>query len=280
MSRVSGLLVGDGAAPEFQGVRTWLAGQFPLAEIREIGAALAWLAGARQPPTWIVLAQPRPGQVRAEEVQRLRRAAPLARLVALLGTWCEGETRSGCPWPGVYRLYWHEWVPRMAAELERAARGLRPLLGVPATASDADFLFSLSTTRRPRPSASGVVLVGSPTREQAEPLVDACRAGGWLVLWLPPAAELAIAGPSVLVHDATGDARIAAAEIEQLSSRWRPAAVISLCSFPRVNDHRRLVAAGAAAVLSKPLLVDDLLATVERSMPRQSGAGAARQGAA
>src|SRR5262245_57985677 len=44
----------------------------------------------RSDPTAIVLAQSRPGQFSAGEVERLHRASPLSRLVALCGVWCEG----------------------------------------------------------------------------------------------------------------------------------------------------------------------------------------------
>src|SRR5262245_46214259 len=60
-------------------------------------------------PDLILLVASRPGRFSAAEVEALHRRAPLARLVALLGTWCEGEVRSGHPWPGVNRIYAHQW---------------------------------------------------------------------------------------------------------------------------------------------------------------------------
>jgi CheY-like chemotaxis protein len=38
-----------------------------------------------------------------------------------------------------------------------------------------------------------------------------------------------------------------------------PAPIVALLNFPRVEDRDRALAAGAAAVLSKPVLVEDLL---------------------
>jgi len=47
-------------------------------------------------------------------------------------------------------------------------------------------------------------------------------------------------------------------ELRHLAAALRPAPVIALLDFPRIEDHHRALCAGAAAVLSKPLSVDDL----------------------
>jgi len=39
--------------------------------------------------------------------------------------------------------------------------------------------------------------------------------------------------------------------------------VIALLSFPRIEDHDRALSAGASIVLSKPLLMADLLGEIE-----------------
>ena len=60
-----------------------------------------------------------PGQFSCEAIDRIRTRAPLARLVGLLGSWCEGEVRSGQPWPGTIRIYAHQWPGRAEQELKR-----------------------------------------------------------------------------------------------------------------------------------------------------------------
>ena len=50
-------------------------------------------------PDVIVVAQAFPGQFSHQAIDRLRRLAPLARMVGLMGSWCEGEMRTGSPWP-------------------------------------------------------------------------------------------------------------------------------------------------------------------------------------
>ena len=53
------------------------------------------------------------------------------------------------------------------------------------------------------------------------------------------------------------------AELRRLAAALRPAPVLALMSFPRIEDQCRAVAAGAAAVLSKPLVVDDLFGELD-----------------
>src|SRR4051794_34740499 len=60
-------------------------------------------------PELIVIAQSRPDAICGDQLKHLQRSAPLAGVAALLGSWCEGETRTGRPLPGIHRLYWYEF---------------------------------------------------------------------------------------------------------------------------------------------------------------------------
>src|SRR2546423_11958268 len=60
-------------------------------------------------PELIVIAQSRPDMVSHAQFQRWQRDAPLAGVVSILGSWCEGETRTGKPWKGAHRVYWYDF---------------------------------------------------------------------------------------------------------------------------------------------------------------------------
>src|SRR5689334_21081356 len=90
-------LIGAEAHPDFRDA---------VATLRESAQFVAAEAGQVE---LVVVAQSRPGAVPFGEVERVMRAAPLAGVVALLGSWCEGEARTGRPWRGVQRLYWYEF---------------------------------------------------------------------------------------------------------------------------------------------------------------------------
>ena len=82
-----------------------------------IEMAEAALCEGKVMPDLIVIAQTFPGQFSHQAVERLRRLAPLARVVGLMGSWCDGEMRTGSPWPAVVRTYWRQWTARCHRQL-------------------------------------------------------------------------------------------------------------------------------------------------------------------
>lgn len=77
-------------------------------------------------PNLLIFAQARPGQLSEQHVERLRRNFPLAGVVSLLGSWCEGQTRTGRPLPGAVQLYWHEFPPWWLRQTTLLALGRCP----------------------------------------------------------------------------------------------------------------------------------------------------------
>ncbi|MGH9818364.1 MAG: hypothetical protein ACRD6I_20055, partial [Candidatus Acidiferrales bacterium] len=78
------------------------------------------------PPELIVVTQSRPDMISDRTIQSIRRSAPLSGIIALLGSWCEGETRTGRPWPGIERLYWYEFPAWWRRQLAVRAAGRCP----------------------------------------------------------------------------------------------------------------------------------------------------------
>ena len=102
-----------------------------------------------------MLAQARPGRFSEHDVARLKQCAPLARVLGLLGSWCEGETRTGTAWPAAGRCYWYQWPARFESELDRIGRGLCPAWGLPETASPEERVLWTSTPSDATPCGQG-----------------------------------------------------------------------------------------------------------------------------
>ena len=102
------LVLGDMRRAEFRAAQRALDATGRVNAVSGAAAAEAALQRLEVRPELIVIAQSYPGEFTAAQVDRLRRHAPLARVVALLGSWCEGELRTGRPWPGAIRLYRHQ----------------------------------------------------------------------------------------------------------------------------------------------------------------------------
>lgn len=262
MPDLSILIVGDVNRTEFRDARAALEGLGRVVESAEIEEAEQALAGGEVAADVIVVAQAYPGQFSAEAIDRLRRLAPLARIVGLLGSWCEGEVRTGRPWPGAIRVYWHQWLPRVLRELSRLRDGQTSTWALPATAGEEERLLVLAD--EPWPRHEGLIAIHLSSFDMQDWLAAACRRAGYQTVWLRPDRSEIPEGIQAAIFDGD-DAR--GQELEQLramAASLAPAPVIALLNFPRIEDRDRVLGAGAKSVLSKPLLVEDLLCEIER----------------
>ncbi|MDY0165102.1 MAG: response regulator [Thermoguttaceae bacterium] len=210
----------------------------------------------------IVAAQSFPGEITGQAVDRLRRLAPVARVVGLLGSWCEGEMRSGEPWPAAVRAYWHQWPDRCAAELERIQSNRPAAWSLPATATEEERLLLESSD--PLPTGAGLIAVRSRSFEMADWLCEACRRQGYATVWLDRRRIPRIEGAAAALLDMADAGPDDLAELEALAAQLRPAPVLALMHFPRTQDVRNAARNGAAGVLSKPVQLEDLFSRLAR----------------
>jgi len=214
-------------------------------------------------PELIVAAQARPGTICRHEIERLRRQAPLAGAVALLGSWCEGETRTGRPWPGVERQYWYEFPAWWRRQMALRATGRCPDWARPP-----DFGFRIADfgLRTELCRKSGLIILRIARRETADALADVFHRAGYATAWQPPGTSAvrvrgAVAG--IWEGGQLDDSESAdlAAFCRQIAGDRAP--VVALLDFPRRDRVARALEIGAASVLGKPWLNTDLLATLQ-----------------
>jgi len=275
------LFVGNARRREFREARACLDATARVRQADDVAAALAVLQAGFVPEA-IVIAQAFPEEFSIEEVDRLRGAAPLARLLGLLGSWCEGEVRTGHPWPGVLRLYWHQFPAQCSREFARLRTGKCSTWGLPITAGDEERLLRAHETIPPaKPAESGLtterglIVVWSRRFEMQDWLSSACRLRGYSTVWLAPGRATKVSGAKGAIFDGCRCDEIETAELRELAGllgpvsrvpgvSGKPVPIIGLLDFPRIEDHARAMSAGAAAVLSKPLAIDDLFWQLDR----------------
>jgi hypothetical protein len=207
-------------------------------------------------PHGIVLAQAWPNQFSAPAVDRLRNLAPLARLIAIQGSWCEGEPRSGHPLPGVIRIYWHQAAIRIRLEFPLGIQSQGSAWRLPATATDEERL--LASIAAPLPKGNGLVAIWTRRPEMEELLADACRRVGYSTAWLHPRQPTRVQGAVAAIYDGARLDPAGLAELSQLAADVSPAPVLALLDAPRTQDVHLARTLGAF-VLAKPFRVDELL---------------------
>ncbi len=251
-------------------LRVHLVGEADHPDFREAVSLLrdesAW-ADIKDSPELIVLAESRPDVISVGEVDRLRRVAPLAGIVGLLGAWCEGEMRTGRPWPGVQRLYSYEFVPWWRKQMHlRVARlcpdwarmgnlGLRIAnCGVPN-----------SEPGRPRPR-TGLVVLRTDRRDNADALTDVLCHAGYATAWQRHARSHApIRGAIAGIWDGGQLSDAEAIDLATFCTQMTRdgARVVALLDFPRRDRIDRAYQAGATTVLGKPWFNEDVLTIVD-----------------
>ncbi len=314
MHEIQILVIGDIHRTEFRESASCLKRSGVVEIAADVETARAALTQGRIAPEVIVVAQSFPGQFSHEAIDRLRRAAPLARILGLMGSWCEGEMRSGRPWPATARLYWHQWPARCRRQFRCLAVGKRCSFALPVTATEEERLLADAVSplhlgegrgesakakgggrkveggknvpepRTPNPEPrtpnlrlppssnpqslipspfGGLAVVRCRSFETWDWLGAACRRHGLSAVWQRDGVVARVEGATAAIFDYADLNDDELDDLRRLAAAIHPAPVVALMSFPRIEDHRRALAAGAAAVLSKPLILDDLFAEID-----------------
>ena len=256
------LLIGDTSRPEFHEAVAALEEVAHVTRFADVDAASVALAEDLFTVHGIVLAQAYPGQFSAVAIDRLRSLAPLARLIAILGSWCEGEPRSGHPLPGVIRMYWHQAAVRIRWEFPRCFEAESSVWGLPATATDEERL--LASIDAPLPEGRGLVALWTRRPEMEGLLADACHRGGYATVWLHPRRPARVQGAVAAIYDGAVLDAAGLAELRQFAAEVSPAPVLALLDAPRIQDFRLAQTLGVT-VLAKPFRVDELLRGLSRA---------------
>jgi CheY-like chemotaxis protein len=258
------LAIGDLTAPEFTDAAKSLArcGAVTVPGVAAAGATI----NAGFTPAIIIVAQRWPGEFTASDNTALRRAAPLARFVTLLGPWLEGETRTGRPLAGSLRVYSHKWI-EISPALDTRLPNSCSAWSIPSTSSDDERLLSAHDIE---PAVSSVsttpsLLIAIVAREHDTfgSLADICGDRGWQSVWLRNVETETAVDPDAILLDAATISETELSRIVRLHTAIHPP-IIAILGFPRFEDISRWKAAGAAIAMSKPFQAHVLLHEIER----------------
>ena len=113
------MLLGHFSIPEFQPVADAIGHFAQVDTAHNCKEAAARLQSGRPTVDLVVVAERWPGEHAHGQLDRVQRAAPLVRLLAIGSSWCEGQQRSGNPWPGMLQMGWQSWLPHWQTDFVR-----------------------------------------------------------------------------------------------------------------------------------------------------------------
>ena len=281
------LAVGDWQGREFVAATSGLSVARDWSHASSINEACDLLRNCQQPPELIFLAQPLPGIYCQGDIDRLQQVVPLTRLVVVVGSWCEGELRTGSPPSGVIRLYWYEFSSWWQAAIRRRDADLCPPWSLPLDHVQAGRWSPVNDVAPLKAPSKNTALL-SVTIDAAdftvyETLSAALSNFGILSHWqgrdenATPAASTAPATTPTTTAGIWDGGQLGARELKHLTKfcRQTNGPVIALLDFPRLEHFKQARAAGAAAVFAKPYIVKELVAALEQNAPSKKSKRAA-----
>ena len=228
-------------------------------------------SGCGSLPQLTVIAQSRPGVVDPHIVEQLRRDAPLTAVVSLLGSWCEGETRTGRPLACSERIFWYDFPAWWRQQLGLLSNGRCPDWHR-ADASRFRMNVPSSQPREPgRPRPRGAVILQMQTYETGQALSDLLyRAGYASVHQSTNKSRMSVHGIAAGIWEG---GQLSDEEASRLYSFTRQLAVqnapvLALLDFPRRELIDRAMSLGVAAGMGKPWVNRDVVDTLERIVQR------------
>ena len=200
----------------------------------------------------VIAFQTRPGELGHDLFRYLQTNAPLSPIVMVLGSWCEGEMRSGYPPEGVIRYYWHQFESHWRDFASSLINDVTTSWHLPATMTHADRLLERPPVQSEEPINIAVV---ARQPWNAEAICDACNAIGYRAEILK---DLQQPDPDcqVVVYDDDGFSTNTFEEINKYSI---PTVVTS--GYPRKFEIQQLFP--RAAIVSKPFGLVELRHAIE-----------------
>lgn len=254
-NRLQVLVVGDPSRPEFRDV-------LPALQSGAMVTAERQLADAASAPDLCILLASVPGEFTSATLQAQLDRWPLTRFIAVAGPLCEGEPRTGHPWPGQTRLYWHEIPGWWALQCARLQDDKSPEWTLPRTSREEDVLRQCAPIRWP--VLTGVIGIATSHVESGGTLLAMLREAHLNGCQLRRRTTVDVAGLQAILWDDDDPSDEWHERIAALRDQCPEVPLVALRNFPRIEDRDWLESHWGApcAVAAKPYDVDVLLSTL------------------
>ena len=238
----------------------------------------------------VVLAKSGRYEVEQSTVDAIRRIMPKVPIVVLLGSWCEGENRSGQRLEGTTSVLWHQWETKFEKFCSQFGEEQATDWHLPLTATVADRVRDFSPSANLLEKLSGsTVGISSNEKHSAESIRDLLAAYKCQSKWIRSGdienGEGA-SGIDVLCIDASQGVGELTPRLAQLSAKFTDIPSVVVAGFVRQQDIDMLSKLGINHVIAKPFdaedfaqaLVNALAGRKETMLPKPSMLKSSKQG--
>ncbi|MEL7500520.1 MAG: hypothetical protein AAFN77_23210 [Planctomycetota bacterium] len=275
MSQTRVLLTGDYWHEDFRTILQEMSVAVTLQPIETLIAPETSEADVERPSVDLVLiAVSRPDQFPPETIEKLCQAFAPTSVICLLGSWCEGELRSGSPPPGIPRVYWHQWGGRFQRFQNALANQGDCTWTLPRTANDADRILQETETLRDEiKNASAksdrvLIAVSALTAQSFEMVADAANCFDYLSEWIEYLSWEARRpeNPSLICIDADSWSPECEKRVKALRDDYAGVPILLLLNYPRSEELAEARHYGIEQIVSKPFRLGDLKIAIESSL--------------
>ncbi|MDZ4783036.1 MAG: hypothetical protein SGJ19_22550 [Planctomycetia bacterium] len=254
-------VIGDDHRPEFRDI-------LPTLRANALVTNYTTLEQAREAngaPELCVFLQSVPGEYAPRDLELLLLSWPLARFLTIAGPLCEGEPRTGAPWPGQLRVYWHAFPGWWRLQLARLAAGECAAWQLPRTSREDDVLRGV-TSFTPSALEGTIGVAAAHSREAARLLVDSLRNAGIDAVPLSAVDNIAVSEILAIVWDDDAPGAAWRERFSKLCTAWPGTPTVALLNFPRPEDRlfveANMASGASGAIIAKPFDFDAVLATL------------------
>ena len=218
----------------------------------------------------VILAAASRDQFSPAWVESVRNKIAPTPLIALLGAWCEGEQRSGEPWPGVPRIYWHQWQNRLDFFIQQFALDQTNNWQLPATANQADQIANLDIKNISNLGERKLTIgISAVSDVHFQMVADASRALKTEPVWIEPDQTTTFADQqfSLVVVDGDSWNQDLQSRINWLRTDLKiNSPIVLMLNFPRPSDLPSLHYEGITEIVSKPFQLSDFGTAINRAI--------------
>ena len=255
-TKITALMIGDFSSREFCSLQTDIPRFADVTSVAGCTEAVGLLKGEHAIFDLAIVAERWPGEHAQGTLEQIQRERPIMRMVAVCGSWCEGQKRSGTPWPGMLHTTWHRWLPHWQDDLVRLSNHQLPSFGMPVAASEHErTLFR----KFPTHTEGKLIAIRNRREDMADMLATACRSQGYATVWLDPRHPLRLEGPDMILWEGLTQQLD---DLKNTHHRYHRTPILALLDFPRIDDVERAIAHGATEILAKPMHLEDLFTRV------------------